>query len=65
MGVKIENSTYKGGRLPLASIVSLSDKVPEPAEGPLPPLRGAPRNAPDSIVFPDLVGDLLLFVEKA
>ena len=53
-----------GGSLPLASIVSLSDKVPEPAEGPLPPLRGAPRNAPDSIVFPDLVGDLLLFVEE-
>ena len=53
-----------GGSLPLASIVSLSDKVPEPAEGPLPPLRGVPRNAPDSIVFPDLVGDLLLFVEE-
>ena len=38
-----------GGSLPLASIASLSDKVPEPAEGPLPlRLRGKPPKTPDS-----------------
>ena len=39
----------EGGSLPLASIASFRDKVPEPVEGPLPPLAGAhspPRNTP-------------------
>ena len=47
----------EGGCLPLASIVSLSDKVPEPAEGPPTPSAGTPRNAPSQNVYVTLIDD--------
>ena len=68
MDVKIENSTQAGeaspSLQPCPSVILEPKAIGSRASLPLPPLRGAPRNAPDSIVFPDLVGDLLLFVEE-